>query len=287
MPVTGGPNTLLSRKSWSRKLELFAFFFMLSLGGATIVSASWARDYAQPRATLLGSERGISVLVTAGAARVLIVNGTDPAALGNAISKARHPGLDRLDLVIVSGNAAAAGLAPRVVELLNPREMMTVGSAASLAGSSIVPRKVIEHSTEIELPHGVTISIEVWPAADGENEDVTWSVRIERGGASVYWVSDRERLLQESLPDEADVTIVGRGAPADGAPFPNTRVIVVAGESIIGPDLRALALDSLGPEVETKRIFAGEDLRIELDPEGIWTVSGSTPAGTPDAVRVT
>jgi hypothetical protein len=223
------------------------------------------------------------MLITAGEARVLIVNGTDPAALGNAISKARHPGLDRLDLMIVSGNAAAAEMVPRAIELLNPRSMMTVGGVASLAGTSLVPRKVILRSTEVELPEGVSITIEVWPSANGENDDVTWSARIERGGASVYWVSDREDLMQDSLPDAVDVTVIGRGAPAADTPFPITRAIVVSGESISGPDLRAIALDALGSEGETKRVFAGEDLRIDLDLEGIRTVSGSTSAGTPTA----
>lgn len=259
------------------------FALLLALGGTTIATASWARDFAQPRATLLGAERGISVLVTAGAARVLIVNGTDSAALGNAMSKARHPGLDRLDLMIVTGNAAGAELVPRAIELLKPRSVITIGSVASLAATSIIPLQVIEHSTEIELPDGVTIAIEVWPAADGENDDVTWSATIERGGASVYWVSDREELMQDSLPETADVTVIGRGAPADDSPFPNTHVIVAAGESISGPDLRATALDSIGPEVETLRIYSGEDVRIDLDPEGISTVSGSTPAGSPEA----
>ncbi len=281
--MIGGTSSSSSGRSWSRTIELFAFVFLVALGGTTVVTASWARDYAHARVTLLGSERGISMLITAGEARVLIVNGTDPAALGNAISKARHPGLDRLDLMIVSGNAAAAEMVPRAIELLNPRSMMTVGGVASLAGTSLVPRKVILRSTEVELPEGVSITIEVWPSADGENDDVTWSARIERGGASVYWVSDREDLMQDSLPDAVDVTVIGRGAPAAYTPFPITRAIVVSGESISGPDLRAIALDALGSEGETKRVFAGEDLRIELDLEGIRTVSGSTSAGTPTA----
>jgi hypothetical protein len=279
--LTGGTDSSSGERSWTRTLELFAFVCLIALGSTTIVTASWARDYAQPRVTLLGSERGISALVTAGAARVLIVNGTDPAALGNAMSKARHLGLERLDLLIVSGNSAAAGLAPRAIELLKPRSVLAVGGTASLAGSPIVPQKVIDRSTEIELPEGVNIAIEVWPAADGENEDVTWSARIERGGASLYWVSDREDLMLDSLPEDVDVTVIGRGAPADNTPFPRTRTIVVAGESISGPDLRALALDSLGPDVETRRIYAGETVRIDLDAEGIRKVSGSVPAASP------
>ena len=279
--MTSAISSSSSPRSWKRSLELFAFVFLVSLGATTIVTTAWARDYAQPRVTLLGSDRGVSVLVTAASARVLIVNGTDPASLGNALSKARHPGLDRLDLMIVSGNAAAAQLVPRAIALLNPREVMTVGSNASLSETTIVAAKTIDHSTVIELPDGVSITIEVWPAADGENDDVTWSARIERGVASIHWVSDREDLMQDSLPGKADVTVIGRGAPADDTPFPNTRVIVVAGESIAGPELRAIALDSIGPEVSTLRIFAGEDLRIDLDLEGIRTVSGSVPAASP------
>lgn len=281
--MTSGTTNTPANRSRARTLELFVLVFLVALGGTSVVAASWARDIAQPRAILLGADRGISVLVTAGATRVLIVNGTDPAALGNAVSAARHPGLDRIDIMIVSGNAAAAGLVPQAVELLNPREVITVGGTGSLEGTSIVPRKVIENSTVVELPEGVTISIEVWPAADGENDDVTWAAAIERGDASLYWVADREQLMQETLPATTDVTVIGRGAPAADSPFPNTTAIVAAGESITGPDLRTVALNSLGPYVETRRIFAGEELPIDLDPEGITSISGATFAGSPVA----
>lgn len=281
--MTSGVAAAQGKRSKARTVELFVFALLVALGATTVVTVSWARDVAEPRVTLLGSERGISMLITAGSARVLIVNGTNSAELGNALSKARHPGLDRIDLMIVSGNAAASELVPRAIEILNPREVISVGSIASLAGTSITPRKVIDRAAEIELPEGVTIDIQVWPAANGENDDVTWSASVERGGASIYWVSDREDLMQDSLPQQADVTVIGRGAPTNDTPLPNTRVIVAAGESISGPQLRALVLDSLGPEVETKRVFAGEELRISLDSEGIRRVSGSTPAGSPEA----
>lgn len=269
--------------SWARTIELFIFVTLIALGGTTIVAASWARDYSQPRATLLGSDRGISVLITAGPARVLIVNGTDPAALGNAVSEARHPGLDRLDLLIVSSNSAASGLAARAIGILQPRLVITVGSPPPLAQSGIDRGKMIEDSTEIALPDGITVSIDIWPAAGSEIDDVTWAATIQRGGATIYWVSDREALSQDSMPEDADVTVIGRGQPTGDTPFPTTRAIVVAGESISGPELRALSLDSVGPDVQTARVFAGEAMRIDLNPEGIRTVPGAIPAGTPIA----
>lgn len=221
------------------------------------------------------------MLVTTGSSRVLIVNGTDAAALGTAVSSTRHPGLDRIDLLVVSGNAGAGEMAVRSVELFAPRMIIAIGSATGLVAAGIQPDLVVDHPTEIQLPEGVSITLQAWPAAGGENDDSTWAASIERGGASVYWVSDREALMQEALPPEADVTIVGRGKPADDTPFPNTLVIVTAAESISGPELRALALDSIGPEVQTARIFAGEGTRIDLDPEGIRTIPGGIPAATP------
>lgn len=256
---------------------------LILLGGTTIVAASWARDMATPRVTLLGAGRGVSALITASSARVMILNGSDVAELGNAFEKARHPGLDRLDVMIVSGNEAAANLAPRMIELLQPRLVLAVGGVASLQTAHIIPDRVIDHTTEVELPHGVVLTVEVWPAAGGANDDVTWSVMIERGGASVYWVADREALMQDDLPHEANVVVIGRGKPAADTPFPVARVIIAAGESISGPDLRARALNASGPETETARIFAGEITRIDLDPEGIRSVAGATRAATPIA----
>lgn len=277
------PTPEANLRSLGRSIELFVLVTLVFLGGATIVSASWANDYSTPRVTLLGADRGISALVTAGSARVLILNGTDFAELGNAVAQARHPGLERIDIAIVSGNAAASGLVPRVIELMQPRMVIAVGGTASLDISGIVPGKVIDHTTELELPDGVSITIELWPSADGENDDVTWAATIERGGASVYWVSDREALMQEEMPAETDVTVLGRGKPANDTPFPNTRVIAVAGESVFGPELRTLALDSIGPDAQTVLVFAGETTRIDLDPEGIRSVAGGTLAASPEA----
>lgn len=267
--------------SLSRMIERFVLVTLVFLGGTTIVTASWARDLATPRVTLLGAERGVSALITASSARVLILNGTDVSELGNAVERARHPGLDRLDVMIVSGNAAAASFAPQMIELLRPRMVLAVGSDASLATANIVPDKIVDHTTEIELPDGISLTIEVWPAAGGENDDVTWSVMIERGGATVYWVADREALMQDELPDEANVVVFGRGKPTADTPFPTTNAIAAAGESITGPEIRALALNAIGPETETIRVFAGETKRIDLDPEGIRSVDGGTLAATP------
>jgi len=261
-------------------IERFVLVALVALGATTIVAASWARDFSTPRVTLLGSERGVSALVTAGAARVLIIEGTNATELGNALSKARHPGLDRVDIAIVSGNAAASGIVSRAIRLLDPRMVIAIGSETSLTGTDISPATIIDHTTEIELPEGVRITIEVWPSNDGESDDITWSAMIERGGASVYWVSDREALMQEGLPAEADVTVIGRGKPASDTPFPRTHTIAAAGESIGGPDLRALGADTIGSDVETVRVFAGETVRIALDPEGIRGVTGATAAGS-------
>jgi hypothetical protein len=37
------------------------------------------------------------------------------------------------------------------------------------------------------------------------------------------------------------------------------------------------------PEIETKRVFAGETVRIDLELEGIRSVSGAMPAASPVA----
>jgi hypothetical protein len=256
---------------------------LVLLGGMSIIGFAWARDMSEPRVTLLGADRGVSAFITAGSARVLVLGGTDSAELGNAVAHAQHPGLDRIDLLIVSGNAAAVELAAKMVDLLEPRMVIAVGGPENLEEAGITPARVIDHTTEIELPEGVLLTIEVWPAADGENEDATWSVMIERGGASVYWVADREALMQYPLPEEANVMVLGRGKPASDTPFPSARIIAAAGESVSGPDLREIALNSFGPDAETVRVFAGETKRIELDPEGIGTVSGATRAASPTA----
>lgn len=276
-----GAATLPSRSGgWISLIERFVFVLLVSLGGTTIVAASWANDFSTPRATLLGANRGVAVLVTAGAARILILDGTNSTELGNAIARARHPGLDRIDLMLVSGNEAASGMAHRTIRLLQPRMVLAIGNDEHLRKSGIDVGKTIDHSTEIELPSNVVLTIEVWPAGEG---DVIWSVEIDRGGASLYWVSNRDTLTKPELPASVDVTIIGRGKPSPDTPIPVTRTIVAAGESISGPDLREIAVNANGPETETARVYAGETIRIDLDPSGIRSIEGATTAGSPIA----
>lgn len=256
---------------------------LVALGSTTIVTASWARDFASPRVTLLGAERGIALLITSGSSRVLLLGGSNPTELGNAIAKARHPGLDRIDVMIVSGSVGTTDMTQRSIRLLAPRMIITVGTDASLQNSDIVTDKTIDRATEIELSNGVVLTIDVWSSSEDDTDETTWAVKIERGGASVLWVADRGALEQNGLPETTDIIILGNGKPNSRIPFPRARVVVAAGESISGPEMRSIAGNAIGPDVEIARLYAGEITRIDLAPQGIRSIDDAIPVASPAA----
>ncbi len=71
----------------SRGTTIFAAVFLAStvLGGG--MGAAWANETRQPRLNVLGSGNALSVLITAGQARILLATGDDPVAFANALAQ--------------------------------------------------------------------------------------------------------------------------------------------------------------------------------------------------------
>jgi hypothetical protein len=93
------------RRAVARFAVVAACAMLVAVAATSAIAAHWARDMREPRIALLGAGNHLSVLVTAGDARVLIVSGNEPAAFADALSRARPPTMRRLDVLIVGGNA--------------------------------------------------------------------------------------------------------------------------------------------------------------------------------------
>jgi hypothetical protein len=243
------------------------------------IEIAWARDLYQPRVTVIGSDRGLSAFVTSGSSRLLIVSGNDPAAFGNALAHARHPGLSRIDLIIAGGEPATSRLAAYAIDRVNPGYVIVAGDDSSLLESGLHVDEATTHPRRIELQGGMTVTLDV-ASRGAQSESDVWTVVIERGATRIVFVSHPDAIDALPIRGPMAALIIGRGNAHLTTTFPDARLVVADGESISGPDLRSVVGESLGPEALTLRVFAGETSRLDFVEGGLKVSENAQRADT-------
>ena len=138
------------RATASGKLRAAIVGLLAGLLVASLVTVVHARDYGQPALALLGSGDGLSVLVTTGDARLLVVGGSDPAAFANALADARPRSHPRIDLLVELPDARA--VASRAWALARPSAMLTLSTTRRFPDDP--PATAITAPITIDLPVG-------------------------------------------------------------------------------------------------------------------------------------
>lgn len=271
----------------------------LSAFATLIVDAAWREELRQPSVILLGAGAHLSVLVTAGNARVLVVGGNDPVAFGNALAQVIRPTTPRVDVLLVPADGVPLLASSAARELTRARFRAALGElerpppGATLATASWPE---ITTARRVRLPDGVEVTAEVEPLGEeppsrGERR---WRVVVRRGGTvvevlsagsalgrfavvptlSARVVAGREPLL--ALGDDpppvfavADAALRGdavRARIAEGQPVPTWLVRVHPGNVVrLRMEERGLSVDAAAGERMTA--VAGEDTEPRLPPE--------------------
>lgn len=237
--------------------------FALVFVSATAIGASWSRDQQQPRVTLLGAGDAVSVYVTSGAARLLIVAGDDPPTLGNALNSARRPGLTRLDVLLASGHFSDFSAVSRIVRSSDPRYVGIIGDSERFLTNGIRVTETITRPRQLLLSGDMTVSIDI-----DKPESDHWRVLIAKGDTVVVILSSPEALPAFPQPPAAALSVFVRGAPNDDTLLYSSAV-AVSDDAASPTDFRDLLPRILGPDGYGLRIHDEEAVRFDFVDGGL------------------
>lgn len=256
-----------------RLLAAGALAFVVALAAASALGSAWAQDLAQPGVRVLGTGRGLAVLVTAGEARLLILTGDDGVAFGNALSRARRWTTGRIDVVLIGSPIADAAIL-READTLDARYIAYIGQrprADLLAGTRLADLETIDRARRFVLPSGLTVTLEIVRLAAQADDPpaIAWRAAIDRGRTRVLVLSDGSAVgdFPWSGPVAALVLLDGNAEPALREIKP--RALVVSAESVEGAELRNDIAPALAGETWAIRVFPGYATRLDFIDRGL------------------
>jgi hypothetical protein len=238
--------------------------------GASLVGATWQQNDGQRSITALGAGQAFSVLIRSRGARVLLLEGSNAAAFGNAFSRARYPLFDRIDLVLVPSAPRSMSVVRNALRQMDPRRVCSLGDGTALLDAGTRVHDTIQDSRLIDLPGSTSLLVEISKETPGNPDSSDrWSVSVLWSGRHIL-VDDGERTeripstlhfpdawLRLSRPiDHADLETVRPGA-----------ILVPAGTMTID-SLRQLATNAGNGRFYVYRVHSEETLRIELTDRG-------------------
>ena len=264
------------RTPWRGTLILAATVFVLSAGTSAWAASAWARDMRAPRVTLLGAGKRLSVLVTAGDARLLIAAGDDPVAFANALEHARHMTARRIDVALVTGRGRDELVTSRVQE---DERVRYVASLAPQSGGAVASAAlpVLDAPSRIRLGDDVTVTVEVITiGTDGEEADVGWRAIIRRGETTVVVLSDGEDAPKFPSLGPISALVLIDGDPEAALDAVDARAVAVNGDTVSGRQLRQEVAPTLDHPVWAVLVHRGEAVRLDFLTGGLRLPSASS-----------
>ena len=253
-----------SRKVLNRRRFLTAAggfglgFSLSSLAGAAML----VRDR-DPSLTVLGSGDNLSALVSAGGARVLILQGTNATEFGNAYSRSRPPLLDRADLLVVADPEANIGFVTRVADQIGSPLIAVLGSGESLMNAGVQVRYEFTLPHRLALPAGMALTLpsKVGPADAAPGE---WVATVTCQAMTVL-ISCGPGEDIEGLPRNPAVWIRldgSIGPEALSRIYPSA--VIIPASAMSGPELRADLATLPAGAVPGFRVHSGDAARLRF-----------------------
>lgn len=276
-----------------RTLILALIIFGLSGTATAALTAAWATTPDAPTVTILGAGNRLSVLVTAGNARLLIATGNDATAFGNALSRAQHPTSKRVDILLVAGqgNDLIAPASIRANERIRFAAAISPLSGApaafATAGEGLPPlvtprRFLLNDEVSVVVEQGRS------EAAPEAASDAAWRVLIQRGLTTVVILSDGTAASQFPTASPVAALVVAGEQPIAAWSAVPSPVLILGGTDIIeGRDLRADANHLQPDERWAVRVHSGEALPLRFVEAGLAVPRepAQSIGGTPRAGR--
>lgn len=256
-----------------RNFGVIAFVALaITVIGGSLVCTFWLRDLREPSVTFLGSGSDLSVLVTDGPARLLLASGDDPIAFENAFVAAQPLFARRVDLLVLSGDAASLRVPEAAGRTARPRQTATLGTLPPSPERSAIPANmIIAGHQRIELGMGLSVWIEskLPVGADPLETAESWRLTVTHGNTNIVIYSDGDAVPLFPPAGPAAIVAVGGSHPLAFMPDGEGAVFIANATQIGGPALRA-ALS--GPEADpswTVRVHPGDAVRMAFTADGV------------------
>ena len=273
---------MTSGSGWQGTLKVALAAFAVTVLVFGPAAALQRRDWTKPAVVVLGSGSALSVLVLAGEARILLADGDDPVAFGNALSSVQPWSARRIDAVVNVGTAANRRVAQSLVGNAHVRTVWSlVSPGPTTTGDPLADAPAITRAQQLQLPNSVVVTLEPWSSVpDPERTDV-WRVTVTHGDDRVVVLSDGTAAA--AFPAErAAVLVVAGASPLAAVSAVSPSGLVAASVAVDGDEVRA----EPDPPLEwARRVFPGEAATIALGDHGVVPPREGllVPEGTPAA----
>jgi hypothetical protein len=278
-------------EGWWRSHWITAIVAACAFLSAFTVTQVWAKNAADVRIFVLGSGSQLSILVTAGEARLLIAAGDDTTAFGNALAQALPPTARRIDVLMWAGSGQssivsrhAEGRGARYLVDLNPVPAPSV--ARELDESETLD---FSGTRRLELPKGVFVSVEVAPpsADDRDPQEIAWRITVERQATRVMILSDGAHARLFPPPGSISALIVATNDPEAAVSTNAAPVVIVNAVSVSQSELLQDMAPVTGDDQLILRVHPGQAQGLRFDdlglqiPQDVVRINGERPQTSP------
>ena len=277
---------MTSGSGWQGTLKVALAAFAVTVLVFGPAAALQRREWTRPAVVVLGSGSALSVLILAGEARILLADGDDPVAFGNALSSVQPWSARRIDAVVNVGTDANRRVAQSLVGNPHVRAVWSlVSPGPTTTGDPLAEVPAISRTQQLQLPSGVGVTLEPWSSVPDPKRTDVWRVTVSRGSNRVVVLSDGAAAA--AFPAERAAALVVAGAsPLAAVSAVSPSGLVAASVAVDGDELRA---EPDQPLAWARRVFPGETATITLGDQGVvppregLLVPEGTPAATPPA----
>ena len=235
----GRPESIRDRLVWAA---------LAAVGGAVaalLLTAWWDWEERGVRVVAVGTEQGISVLVTSGHRRVLIASGSSGRALGDGLGPYLLPLHRDLDVELLVGDSRRSG---REAE-----------QRWSLGANEVNGVEAIATSTSIDLPGDVAISVALEPGR--RSSERSWVAVVAHGRSVVAIVGPATPWSTARVAStHAGVVIVATTVTGDAQPSVDETATLVPAKSQPAEQ---------GAGTSVIRVFARQSLVFRLSGAGV------------------
>jgi len=206
-------------------------------------------------------------LVLSGDARILIVAGNDPIALGNSLAGVRRLTTNRIDLILdtVPGGTDLDITARRTISLADP-------PVAHRMPGSVLPATSLPNPLLIELPGDLSIEVAVVARpSSADNQTPAWRALIRSSGATVVLLSRAEDAGLFPAIGPVAAIVISSGSPDIAKMKIDADLLIVGATSSPGGGrrLREEVAAKINKQMWTARIFANQALRLRFEVNGL------------------